>query len=73
MLCGMGRADGAVIATITFQGMAAARVIIEAAGGSCTFGGWQFNEYLEQGIDDHLLVAAPDGLFRFRNSLKPIS
>jgi len=73
----MGRADGAVIANESFQGMAAARVIIEAAGGKvCTFDGCDFhlNEYLDgQRIDDHLLVTAPGNFMQIRNSLKPIS
>jgi myo-inositol-1(or 4)-monophosphatase len=73
----MGRADGAVIANESFQGMAAARVIIEAAGGKvCTFDGCDFhlNEYLDgQRIDDHLLVAAPGNFMQIRNCLKPIS
>jgi myo-inositol-1(or 4)-monophosphatase len=73
----MGRADGAVIANESFQGLAAARVIIESAGGKvCTFDGCNFhlNEYLDgQRIDDHLLVAAPSNFMQVRNSLKPIS
>jgi myo-inositol-1(or 4)-monophosphatase len=73
----MGRADAAVIANESFQGMAAARVIIEAAGGKvCTFDGcdFQLNEYLDgQRIDDHLLVAAPGNFMQIRNSLKLIS
>jgi len=73
----MGRADAAVIANESFQGMAAARVIIEAAGGKvCTFDGCDFhlNEYLDgQRIDDHLLVAAPGNFMQVRNCLKPIS
>ena len=52
-----------VIANESFQGLAAARVVIEAAGGKlCNFDGCDFhlNEYLEgQRIDDHLLAAAP--------------
>jgi len=73
----MGRADGAVIANESFQGLAAARVIIEAAGGKvCTFDGCDFhlNEYLDgQKIDDHLLVAASGNFMQVRNCLKPIS
>jgi myo-inositol-1(or 4)-monophosphatase len=73
----MGRADGAVIANESFQGLAAARVIIEAAGGKvCNFDGCNFhlNEYLDgQKIDDHLLVAAPSNFMQVRNSLKPTS
>ena len=71
----MGRADAAVIANESFQGLAAARVIIEAAGGKvCNFDGCDFhlNEYLDgQKIDDHLLVAAPESFVQVRKCLKP--
>ena len=73
----MGRADGVIIANESFQGMAAARVIIEAAGGKfCKIDGSEFhlNDYLDgQRIDDHLLVAAPENFTQVRNCLKPIS
>ncbi len=71
----MGRADAAVIANESFQGLAAARVIIEAAGGKvCTFDGCDFhlNDYLDgQKIDDHLLVAAPGNFMQVKNCLQP--
>jgi myo-inositol-1(or 4)-monophosphatase len=71
----MGRADAAVIANESFQGLAAARVILEAAGGKvCNFDGCDFhlNEYLDgQKIDDHLLVAAPESFAQVRECLKP--
>ncbi len=71
----MGRADAAVIANESFQGLAAARVIIEAAGGKvCTFDGCNFhlNEYLDgQKIDEHLLVSAPGNFMQVRNCLQP--
>jgi myo-inositol-1(or 4)-monophosphatase len=71
----MGRADAAVIANESFQGLAAARVIIESAGGKvCTFDGCNFhlNEYLDgQKIDEHLLVAAPGNFMQVRNCLQP--
>ena len=70
----MGRADAAIIAHESFQGLAAARVIIEAAGGKiCKFDGTEFhlNEYLDgQRIDEHLLVAAPENLSQIRDFLK---
>jgi myo-inositol-1(or 4)-monophosphatase len=73
----MGRADAAVIANESFQGLAAARVILEAAGGKvCNFDGCNFhlNEYLDgQKIDDHLLVAAPESFVQVRKCLKPVS
>ena len=60
----MGRADAALIANESYQGLAAARVIIEAAGGKIfQMDGKDFflNEYLDgQKIEDHLLVVAPD-------------
>lgn len=70
----MGRADGVIIANESFQGLAAARVIIEAAGGKfCKIDGSEFylNEYLDgQRIDDHLLVAAPDNFTQVRDCLQ---
>jgi hypothetical protein len=69
----MGRADAALIANESFQGLAAARVIVEAAGGKFSrLDGSEFflNEYLDgQKIDDHLLVAAPDNLPLVRKCL----
>jgi myo-inositol-1(or 4)-monophosphatase len=69
-----GRADAAVIANESFQGMAAARVIIEAAGGKiCKFDGCDFhlNEYLDgQRIDDPLLVATPETFMQVRDYLQ---
>jgi len=70
-----GRADAAVIANESFQGMAAARVIIEAAGGKiCKFDGCDFylNEYLDgQKIDDPLLVASPENFMQVSAYLQP--
>lgn len=70
----MGRADAALIANESFQGLAAARVIIEAAGGKiCKLDGSEFhlNEYLDgQRINEHLLVAAPENLSQVRGFLK---
>ena len=69
--------DGVIIANESFQGMAAARVIIEAAGGKFSkIDGSEFhlNDYLDgQRINDHLLVAAPENFNQVRNCLKPIS
>ena len=63
----MGRADAAIIANESYKGLAAARVIIEAAGGKIykmDGKGFFLNEYLDgQKIEDHLLVAAP-GIFK---------
>jgi myo-inositol-1(or 4)-monophosphatase len=73
----MGRADGAIIANESFQGLAAARVILEAAGGKvCNFDGCDFhlNEYLDgQKIDDHLVVAAPENAAQIRECIQPVS
>ena len=59
-----GRAEGAVVANGSYQDLAAVRVIIEASGAKIyRMDGGEFflNEYMDgQGIDDHLLVAAPD-------------
>ena len=72
----MGRADAVLVANETFQGLAAARVILEAAGGKlCKMDGSEFylNEYLDgQKIDDHLLVAAADNLEQVRECLQPL-
>jgi myo-inositol-1(or 4)-monophosphatase len=70
----LGRADAAIIANESYQGLAAARVIIEAAGGKITrMDGREFflNEYLDgQKIEDHLLVGAPDIFESVNESLK---
>jgi myo-inositol-1(or 4)-monophosphatase len=70
----MGRADAAVVANESFQGLAAARVIIEAAGGKFSkMDGSDFylNEYLNgHRIEDHLLIAAPDNFSQIRDYLK---
>lgn len=59
----MGRADAAVIANESFKGLAAARVLIESAGGrilKMDGSDLHLNEYLSgEKIDDHLLVTAP--------------
>jgi myo-inositol-1(or 4)-monophosphatase len=72
----MGRADAVLVANESFQGLAAARVIIEAAGGKfCKIDGSDFylNEYLDgQRIEDPLLIAAPENFAQVKNSLKPL-
>lgn len=59
----MGRADAAIIANESYQDLAAAQIIIEAAGGKIQkIDGSEFflNEYLNgQRIDDHLIIASP--------------
>jgi myo-inositol-1(or 4)-monophosphatase len=69
----MGRADAAVVANETFRGLAAARVILEAAGGQLArMDGTDFNlnDYLDgQKIDEPLLVASPENLDAVRGCL----
>jgi len=73
----MGRAEAAVIANESYQDLAAAGIILEAAGGKiCKIDGSNFflNEYLDgQRINDHLLVMAPDIYSQVRSSLHKIS
>jgi myo-inositol-1(or 4)-monophosphatase len=60
----MGRADAAVVANESYQDLAAAQIIIEAAGGKIQkMDGSDFflNEYLNgQRIEDHLMIASPN-------------
>jgi myo-inositol-1(or 4)-monophosphatase len=73
----MGRADAAVIANESYQDLAAAIIILEAAGGKiCKLDGSDFflSEYLDgQKIDDRLLVMAPGVYAQIHDSLKEIS
>ena len=59
----MGRAEAAIISHESFQGLAAARVIVEAAGGKIyrlDGGEFHLNEYLDgDRIDEPLLVSTP--------------
>lgn len=71
----MGRAEAALLANESFQDLAAARVIIEAAGGGLfNMDGSPFviNDYLEGGRSDaHLLVTAQDKCRQVLDYLKP--
>ena len=73
----MGRADAAIIANESYQGLAAARVIVESAGGKFSkLDGTDFhlNEYMEgQKIDEHLLITAPAHFAQVKSSLKSTS
>jgi len=73
----MGRAEAAVIANESYQDLAAARVIIEAAGGKiCKMDGSEFllDEYIDgQRIEDHLLVVASDIYSQIRTYLQETS
>lgn len=72
----MGRAEAAVVANESYQDLAAARVIIEAAGGKFfKMDGSEFflNEYLDgKRIEDPLLVARPDSFSQVRDCIKNI-
>ena len=69
----MGRADAAIITNDSFQGLAAARVVLESAAGKfCKMDGSDFhlNEYLDgQRINEHLLIAAEENLSQVRRYL----
>jgi myo-inositol-1(or 4)-monophosphatase len=73
----MGRAEAAIIANESFQDLAAAGIILEAAGGKiCKLDGGDFylNEHLEgRKINDHLLVMAPELYSQVRGSLQEIT
>ncbi|NNF98665.1 MAG: inositol monophosphatase [Desulfobacteraceae bacterium] len=62
----MGRADAAITAHESYQGLAATRVILEAAGGKFyKSDGTEFylNEYLSgERINNHLLAVAPENM-----------
>lgn len=73
----MGRADAVIIANESFQDLAAARVIIESAGGRiCKFDGSDFylNDYLDgQKIESHLIVSAPDIIPQIQDCIQSIA
>jgi len=73
----MGRAEAAIITSQSYKDIAAARIIIEAAGGKIyKIDGSEFfpNEYLEgKRIDDHLLVAYPDIFQQVVDCLQEVS
>ena len=72
----MGRADAAFIANESYQGLAAARVIIESAGGSIFAmdgSGFFLNDYLNgEKIEEHLLVVPPENFSPVSSCLKKI-
>jgi len=73
----MGRAEAAVITNESYKDLAAARVIIEAAGGKISkMDGSEFllDEYLDgQKIEDHLMVGAPGIYSQVRTDLQETS
>jgi myo-inositol-1(or 4)-monophosphatase len=70
----MGRAEAAVLGSESYKDLAAAAVILEAAGGKIyKMDGKEFflSESMEEGrIDDHLLVVAPDKYAEVRGFLQ---
>jgi len=73
----MGCAEAAVLSNESYQGLAAARLIIEAAGGQIyKMSGSEFSldDYMDgQRLDEHLLVTAAGGYSRVRRYVKEIS
>jgi len=73
----MGRAEAAVIANESYQDLAAARVIIEAAGGRISkMDGSEFllDDYLDgERIEDHLMVGTPKIYSQVRDYLQEAS
>jgi myo-inositol-1(or 4)-monophosphatase len=69
-----GRAEAAVVAHETYRDLAAARVILEAAGAKIyKLDGTEFSldDYLDgERIDDHLLVVAPPTFSEVRSYLQ---
>ena len=72
----MGRADAAIIANESFQDLAAARVIIESAGGKiCKIDGCDFylNDFLNgQKIEGHLIISSVEKTPQIRDAIQPI-
>ena len=70
----MGRAEAAVLGSESYKDLAAAAVILEAAGGKIyKMDGKEFflSEYMDEGrIEDHLLVVAPDKYAEVRGFLQ---
>jgi myo-inositol-1(or 4)-monophosphatase len=73
----MGRAEGAVLYNESYQDLAAARVILEAAGGSLVMANgseFHLNEYLDKGrIPEHLIVSSPALANQIGSTLEPLA
>ncbi|MBN2123301.1 MAG: inositol monophosphatase, partial [Deltaproteobacteria bacterium] len=73
----MGRAEAALLANESYEGLAASLVIIEAAGGEMRrMDGRRFffNERLDgQKIEDHILATAPETFQEIRDCLNRVS
>ena len=71
----MGRADAAIVSHESFQDLAAARVIVESAGGKLgRMDGSEFflEDYFNgERIEGHLLASAPDNVSLVRECLNP--
>lgn len=69
-----GSAEAAIVANESFHDLAAASIIVEAAGGKIfrmDGGEFSLNDYLDgRRIGDHLLVAAPETFSQVRHHLK---
>jgi myo-inositol-1(or 4)-monophosphatase len=69
----MGRAEAVVTAGESYQGLAAAQIIVEAAGGKIfkmDGGPFFLNDYLDGGrIKEHLLIAGPHAYAQIRETL----
>ena len=60
----MGRAEGALMRSVSYQDLAAAQIILQASGGSIRFldgKPFHLNEYFESRRVEGTLLAAPDG------------
>ena len=72
-----GRAEGALLAHVSYQDLAAAQIILEAAGGKiCTLEGSDFHlsDFLEkQRIEGHLLAAAPGAHQPIRSYIRDVN
>lgn len=73
----LGRADAAILTNDSYAGLAAAGVILEAAGGKIyTMNGGEFflSEYLGgERISEHLLVVRPEAYDQVRSCLQGVS
>ena len=71
-----GRAEAALLAHVSYQDLAAAGIILEAAGGEIRKmdgGKFHLNEYLDGSRIEHHLLAAPKGKHQsIRDYLRPI-
>ena len=72
----MGRAEAAIVNNESYQGLAAARVILEAAGGKFfkkDGSELHLNEYLDgQRIDDHLIIVSPNRFLQVSRYIEEI-